>query len=100
MPIKYQLEIYRPNNSGYDSCCFMESDSPFLPIQKGDLINPRTWNSHYSNIYTEFPEFEYGIILRVTGFEHFIVQREDGFISSHKIGIFTEAISDIAESRP
>lgn len=102
MSKKYSLDIYLPGNPGYDVACHIESDDPFLPIQKGDIINPRTWSSHYSSLLkTSYNESErkYGIVLRVTGIEHFIMQNEGGF-SQHKLGIFTEAIDDIPETRP
>jgi hypothetical protein len=97
---RYVLEIYLPGNRGYDVACYMESDEPFLPIQKGDIINPRTWTSHYSsNLRASYGKTKFGIVLRVSGIEHFIVQTEEGF-SQHKLGIFTEALDDVAESRP
>jgi hypothetical protein len=99
--LKYMIDIYLPNNPGTDVTFHAESDKPFLPIQKGDLINPRTWNSHYSSsLRASTAETPYGIILRVTGVEHFIVQQEDESLSRHGIGVFTEAVSDVAESRP
>ena len=98
---RYVLEIYLPDNPGSDSACLLDSDEPFLTIQKGDLINPRTWNSHYSgNLKASTDQKTYGIVLRVTGAEHFISQREDGTIIEHRIGIFTEAVEDVAENRP
>jgi hypothetical protein len=98
---KYRLEIYPPGNEGYDVVCHIESDEPFLPIQRGDLINPRTWNAQNSgNLQVSHGETEFGIVLRVTGIEHFIVQRDDNEFSQHKLGVFTEAVDDIAENRP
>jgi hypothetical protein len=98
---RYILDIYLPGNSGDDIACHMESDDPFLPIQKGDLINPRTWNPHYfSNLRSDVGENPYGIVLRVTGTEHYIIQQEDESMSNHRICIFTEAVSDVAENRP
>ena len=45
-------------------------------------------------------EREYGIVLRVTGVEHFISQREDDDFFQHKLGVFTEAVEDVMENRP
>lgn len=101
MSKRYKLEIYPPGNHGLDVVCVVESDVPFLPIQKGDLLNPRSWNSQNSgNLRAAHGETEYGIILRVTGVEHFISQREDDDFFQHKLGVFTEAVEDVMENRP
>jgi hypothetical protein len=98
-PKRYALEIYLPNNPGYDVACLLESDEPFLPIHKGDLINPATWTSHYVQNFNLFTKTEPNqFILRVTGIEHFLCQREEG-MGPHKIGIFTELVKNEAESR-
>ena len=99
MTKRYALEIYLPGNSGSDVACTIESDEPFLPIQRGDLINPRTWTSHYASNLASYRPSQYGILLRVIGIEHFIIQRDEGF-SQHKLGIFTEAVDDLDTSRP
>lgn len=97
---RYAIEIYLPDSEGDEVACLIESDEPFQAIQKGDLINPRSWNSHYStNLQSSFPNRPHGIVLRVTGIEHFIFQREGGF-SQHKLGVFTRAEDDVADSRP
>ena len=97
---RYALEIYLPGNAGTDVACSIESDEPFLPVQRGDLINPRTWTAHYStNLQSHVADRQNGAVLRVTGIEHFIIQRESGF-SQHKLGVFTQAVDDVAESRP
>jgi hypothetical protein len=99
---KYALEIYRPGNRGDDVACTIESDEPFLLIQKGDLINPRTWTSHYYNNLFSLSDLSgrpHGVVLRVTGIEHFLVQTEQGF-SQHKLGVFTEAVDDTDKARP
>src|SRR5689334_9350498 len=95
----YAIDIYLPGNPGTDIACTIESDLPFLPIQKGDLINPRTWTTHYFELHKSYHESKYGIVLRVTGVEHFIHQGESGF-RQHRIGVFTEALDDLAASRP
>ena len=96
----YTVEIYLPGNHGYDVACSLESDRPFLTIEKGDLINPRAWNSHYAQNCSADEHPPYGAVLRVTGIEHFLFQADDGSLTGHKIGVFTEALSDVAESRP
>ncbi len=93
---KYAIEVYAPGSRGMDVVCYIESDESFLPIQKGDLLNPRVWET--SGAVNSEPS-QFGMILRVTGIEHFIIQREPGF-SQHKLGIFTEQVDDVQESRP
>ncbi len=97
---RYSLEIYLPDNKGSDIACLIEADEPFLSIHIGDIINPRTWTHHYlSTLQEHYKSFKIGTLLRVTGIEHFIIQRNEGY-SQHKLGIFTEAIKDNEESRP
>lgn len=98
---RYAIEIYPPNNLGLDVTCRMESEEPFLPIQRGDLINPRTWSKHYYDQLQSYHPSQYGIVLRVIGIEHVIVQEPDGdgFIH-HTLRIYTQAADDLEESRP
>jgi hypothetical protein len=95
--MKYTLLIYVPGGSGYDVLCHLESDTPFMPIARGDLLNPRSW-SHRSRDLTD-PACPHGVVLRVTGLEHFICEA-GGRVSRHSIGVFTAALDDSAESRP
>lgn len=96
--MKYQLEIFPPGNK-YDTCCSMESDAPFMAIQKGDLINPRTWDPHwFQTLRDSFPT-EHGAVLRVTGVEHLLTWTPDG-ITRHILQIYTEGLEDVEESRP
>lgn len=95
---KYALEIYSPG-CWDDVLCSVESDTPFLPIQKGDVINPRTWSSHYSaKLKDAYEEREFGVVLKVVGIEHFIVEYKDDF-TQHKLGVFTTVLDDVKESR-
>ena len=97
--MKYNLEIFCPGSFN-DVACVMESDSPFLSIHKGDLINPRGWSQGQDNLVDAAQGFQYGIVLRVTGIEHIISGLpDDPSIARHKVCIFTEALEDVAESR-
>lgn len=98
MDKQYAYEIYGPSDCGADIVGYIESDEPLLPIQRGDLLNPRTWDPHYAEIAYQSGGFKYGTILRVTGFEHFILESA-GHVK-HKVGVFTEAVEDLAENRP
>jgi hypothetical protein len=99
---KYELEIYGPGETAFDgdATCNFESAQPFLPIQRGDLVNPRVWTTHYQEqLKYHHPPTEYGTLLRVTAVEHIICQRDDLSFSTHKVCIYTEALDDVAESR-
>lgn len=100
MPLEYRIEICSPDSKGGESCCVMDSDKPFASIQRGDIINPKTWNSHWSKIYKSDSKFKHGMVLRATGFEHQIIQGDDGKIAKHIIGVFTEPLDDLEENRP
>ena len=97
---QYGLEIYLPGNGGDDAVCVLESDQPFAPFQKGDLINPRSWPSlSHDGVQATVGYFPHGAMLRVTGVEHFLVHTDKGLVQ-HKIGVFTEAFDDTAKNRP
>lgn len=92
---KYALEILQPNKQGFAVACRIESDDPFLAINKGDTLNPSTWNLYcFDSIESEYSQSDYGTVLKVTGVEHSLVQREDGSISQHKITIFTVPVEN------
>lgn len=96
--MKYNLEIYMPDNPGYDYCFHAESDTPFQTFQKGDLVIPSTWAPHWAGYLDKcFPET--GALLKVTGIKHFIVQLEDFTITSHTIALFTTAIPNTAKAQ-
>jgi|HubBroStandDraft_6_1064221.scaffolds.fasta_scaffold323554_1 hypothetical protein len=40
---RYTLEFYAPGETSQESIYAIESDVPFLPMQRGDLINPTAW---------------------------------------------------------
>ena len=95
---RYSLEFYLPDNSGLDAVYTIESDEPFAPIQTGDIINPRCWPTHYFQSLEASRPSEYGIVLKVTGFEHFIIPGDDGF-TQHKVGVFSTALPDDEHAR-
>lgn len=96
---KYAIEVFAPGSRGYTSICSIKSDEPFLPIQKGDIINPVSWTEHYANLAKDSaPDCQHGAVFIVIAVEHFIVQTETGF-RTHKIGLYTEALDDTADSR-
>jgi hypothetical protein len=92
---KYALEILQPDNQGFVVACRIESDEPFLAIHKGDTLNPLTWNLYcFDSIESEHQSSAYGTVLKVTGVEHSLVQREDDSIKQHKITVFTIPIEN------
>ena len=82
---KYCIEIYGPDSS-HDVFKSFESDTPFLAINKGDLINARVFSDEYK-----------GKIFRVKNTEH-IIWENNGEIK-HKICVFTNSVEDSIESR-
>ena len=93
--LKYALEIHQLDQENFLTTCTLESDDPFLAIQKGDIINPSTWNLYcLDNLEAEYRESNYGVVLRVTGIEHSLIQRENGSISQHKISVFTVPVEN------
>ena len=61
--MKYELEIYLPGNSGYDAGAHIESDRPFLAIQRGDIINPRTFTAHYASNWESYVKQGRGVVV-------------------------------------
>lgn len=98
--MKYVLEIYPPGGSGRDVAHTITSDAPFLPISRGDLLNPQLWPEHASSVLDDVrAQFRHGVVLRVTGVEH-MISEADGRPMTHKVCIFTKAEENIAGSRP
>lgn len=86
MSKKYALEIYSPG-SIEDVETYFESDTPFMSINVGDIINSRLWAK----------TLDEGVVLRVMKLEHFIWSAED--ITKHKIGVITEVVEDKKDTR-
>lgn len=87
---KYGLTFSVPSGGGYRQICSLWSDTPFAPIQKGDLIDPRNWNSESFDIYMEL--FEYGDLLKAETIYHHICQAVNGEYGNHVIDVFTKII--------
>jgi hypothetical protein len=86
MKDKYILEIYYPGSSG-NVWVYFQSETPFLSISKGDIINPGM-----------FPDADADTMLRVTSVEH-IVWSAGTHESKHKICVYTENIEDNYDAR-
>jgi hypothetical protein len=96
-PKKYALEVFQLDQNNFINACNMESDEPFLPIHAGDFLNPSTWNLYCLDSIesAEYrPPGAYGIVLKVTGIEHSLVQKENGAISQHKISVYTVPVEN------
>lgn len=100
---KYTLDIYPPNGAGKDFFLNrIQSETPFLTIQRGDLISPHQWSKFgRNNFKSEFKDYEYDVVLRVIGIEHFIIEESEDNepIANHRICIYTEAVEDTEEAR-
>lgn len=84
--MKYTLEIYLPG-SGDEVDKVFESDTPFMAINVGDILNNRLWESGT----------EEGKILRVKKLEHYIWEAQG--VTKHKIGVITEAVNNDESAR-
>lgn len=85
--MKYELEIYEPN-SKLDTLQNFISNSPFMPVSKGEILNPAFFSGYSNNP---------GKILRVTQVEHIIFEAHSDVVQ--KILVFTEEIDNKPESR-
>lgn len=81
---KYVLEIMLPGaTSGSDTWEVFESDTPFLPISRGELLNPGSWDDGIVPGTT---------ILQVVNLEHIIWKSNDQI--KHKIVVYTKEVED------
>ena len=82
MPItEFSLEIYMPG-SRENLWVTFSSNTPFMAIHAGDIINPNTWEGSQSPMK----------VLRATGIEH-IIWETNGAVR-HKIMIYTEEVDN------
>lgn len=82
----YILEIYS-SGSIEDTEAVIESDTPFMAMNVGDILNSRMWETGSGD----------GKLLKVVKLEHFIWQ--NGEKAMHKIGVMTESVEDTEEVR-
>jgi hypothetical protein len=83
---KYALEVYAPDTIE-DVVGDFESDTPFMSINIGDILNNQTWeNANFG-----------GKLLRVVRLEHFIWKSGDDI--KHKIGVMTELVENNKNAR-
>ena len=81
--MQYCLEIYSPGKTDTVLANIM-SDGPFMPIERGALLDPRAWEGATDLV-------EGGLALRVTDSEHIVSER------LHKIMIYTREVSHVRE---
>lgn len=86
MSKKYIVEIYTPNSAN-DVWALFESDTPFMAISKGDILNPALLVGSQSPMK----------VCRVINVEHILWDHGDGV--KHKILIFTEEVEGTQELR-
>lgn len=82
--VEYYLEIYEPD-SAHDVLITFSSNSAFMAISKGDILNSRTWDKGIKGV------------LKVVNVEHVIWEVEDHV--AHKIMVFTKEVEDTGELR-
>jgi hypothetical protein len=80
---KYSLEIYEPGS--HDTCWVVfNSSTPFMAINKGDIINPNVWEGSRSPMF----------VLRAVKIEHIIWESPKTHEAKHKVMVFTEEIEN------
>jgi len=87
---KYGLTFLVPSSLGFIKICSLESDTPFPPIHKGDIIDPRDWRGASFEKYMKL--FNYGDLLKADIIYHHIFKNEDGSYGNHDIDIFTKVV--------
>jgi hypothetical protein len=78
----YELAIYTPEDREHPEVSF-ESETPFMPMSVGDLINPIAWNLNDTS----------GRVLKVVSVKHMIYTRPDQTIK-HAYSVLTENVTD------
>lgn len=81
-PTEFLIEIYKPESTTQVEFQYASS-TPFMPISRGDIINPMKQKGSH--------------VFRVTNVEHFITENEKKI--EHKIGIYTMEVKDTHELR-
>jgi len=87
--MKYILEIYHGKNP--DALAVFASDSPFLPIARGDTINPFSWSDIGGDLDVIREKFGARCVFRVTDISHFL-HNSDGDLAKHQLCVFTEVL--------
>ena len=88
--VTYQLQIFSPGSAEL-APLHMKATTPFMPIQRGDLFNPR-YGSDFSHV-----DKIRGKLLRVTSVEHGIQEFEDQIV--HYVRVYGEAVPDDEDAR-
>lgn len=83
---KYTYEIYIPGSTD-DVWVVFYSDTPFIPLHRGDLLNPGLWEGSQSPMK----------ILRVLNVEHLLWESDS--IVKQKVMIYSEEV-DVEEEQP
>lgn len=82
------LEVYQPGSFD-DVFQYLESDTPFMAISRGDIVNPGLWDGSQSPMK----------VLRVVNVEHIIWKNETTGGARHKVLVFTEEVEGTRELR-
>lgn len=89
---RYMLEVYEPDSTD-DLAANFESDTPFLAIQKGDLLTAFGVNGGKNQYVPETAK----LVLRVVAVEHIVWVGEAG--PRHKVCVFTRGEENTREAR-
>ena len=90
-PVTFNLQIFAPGDTE-DPPLSIDSSTPFMQFQRGDLFNPR-----YGQHFDHLDELA-GTMLRIVIVEHGILELETSdemeACIRHYIRIYTEAVPD------
>jgi hypothetical protein len=85
-PIHYYREIYLPESTR-DPWVSFRTTTPFMTIQRGDIINPSIWEGSQSPMK----------VLKAVNVEHIIWETDDHV--GDKLMVFTDEVDGTAELR-
>ena len=88
--VTFNLQIFSPGDA-CDSSLQMDSSTPFMQFQRGDLINPR-----FGDAFSQFDDLK-DKVLRVVNVEHALEEMENSI--RHYVRIYTTAVPDRPETR-
>ena len=91
-PVTFNLQIFAPGDAD-DPPLSINSSTPFMQFQRGDLFNPR-YGRHFDHLLDELA----GTLLCIVKVEHGIQELEGGdemeACIRHYVRVYTEAVPD------
>lgn len=85
-PTIYRIEIY-PDSFINDPIAGFCSTTPFMPLQKGDQIDPYAWGGENDESYANKGAVSDGCILEVVEIRHLIMTHTDHIYQSVSVRV-------------